>query len=271
MTTADSSPLVALSRAVLVRNDRRVLDEVDLAVGRGEIVTVIGPNGAGKSSLIRAILGLEKLDGGEVRRAPGLSVAYLPQRYQLDPALPLSVRRVLTLTHSPSEERIQAVLEELGIGRLLDSSALRLSGGELQRVMLARALLREPELLVLDEPTQNVDATGALDIYQVIARQRARTGCSVLLVSHDLNVVMAATDRVYCLNGHICCSGKPTDVGRDRAFVELFGEAAARTLAPYTHHHDHVHAPDGSVAGPHDHGHDHAHHHGPQHDHHHSH
>jgi zinc transport system ATP-binding protein len=252
-------PVIALSRAVLVRNERRVLDHVDLEVGRGEIVTLIGPNGAGKSSLIRAVLGLEKLDGGEVRRAPGLSLSYLPQRYQFDPALSLSVCRGLTLTHAPAEDRLRAVLEELGIGRLLDASAQRLSGGELQRVMLARALLREPELLVLDEPTQSVDATGAIDIYQVIARQRARTGCAVLLVSHDLNVVMAATDRVYCLNGHICCSGKPSEVGRDRAFAALFGEAAARTLAPYTHHHDHVHGPDGAVAHDHDHSHDHRH------------
>lgn len=266
MSGVPSSPAIVLSQAMLKRNDRQVLDHVDLTVARGEIVTIIGPNGAGKSTLIRVLLGLEKLDGGEVRRAPGLSVGYLPQRYQLDAALPLSVRRVLTLTTAVSEARLQAVLAELGIEQLLDASALRLSGGELQRVMLARALLRDPELLVLDEPTQNVDATGAIEIYQVIARQRERTGCSVLLVSHDLNIVMAATDRVYCLNGHICCSGKPNDVGRDRAFVDLFGEAAARTLAPYIHHHDHVHGPDGAVAGPHDHAHhQHGHHHGHDH------
>lgn len=257
MTGVGQHPAVSLSGAVLKRNDRLALDHVDLSVDRGEIVTVIGPNGAGKSTLLRAVLGLEKLDAGTVRRAPGLTLAYLPQSYQLDPALPLSVRHILTLTHTPSETRLHAMLEELNIGRLLDASALRLSGGELQRVMLARALLREPDLLVLDEPTQNVDATGALEIYQVIARQRARTGCGVLLVSHDVNVVMAATDRVYCLNGHICCSGKPTDVGRDRAFVALFGEAAGQTLAPYTHRHDHVHGPDGAVTGHHDHHHPH--------------
>ena len=251
MTADELPPAASLEGAVLKRNDRLVLDHVDLTVGCGEIVTVIGPNGAGKSTLLRAVLGLEKLDGGALRLAPGFRLAYLPQSYQLDQILPLSVRRILTLTHSPSEERLHAMLEELNIGPLLDASALKLSGGELQRVMLARALLREPDLLVLDEPTQNVDAAGAIEIYQVIARQRARTGCSVLLVSHDLNVVMAATDRVYCLNGHICCSGKPSDVGRDQAFVALFGEAAAKTLAPYTHHHDHVHAPDGTVAGGH--------------------
>ena len=245
-------PVVSLSGAVLMRNGRRVLDHVDLAVGRGEIVTVIGPNGAGKSTLLRAVVGLDDLDSGEARRAADLSISYLPQSFQLDPSLPLSVRRLLTLTHTASEQRLRATLEELGVGNLLDASALQLSGGELQRVMLARALLREPGLLVLDEPTQNVDAAGALEIYQVIARQRARTGCSVLLVSHDLNVVMAATDRVYCLNGHVCCSGKPADVGRDSAFIAIFGEAAARTLAPYAHHHDHMHGPDGAVTGPHD-------------------
>jgi len=264
MTGADQPPAASLSGARMKRNGRLVLDHVDLVVGRGEIVTVIGPNGAGKSTLLRAVLGLEDLDEGTLRLAPGLRLAYLPQRYQLEPALPLSVRRMLTLTHTPTEERLQAMLEELNIGRLLETSVLRLSGGELQRVMLARALLREPDLLVLDEPTQNVDPAGALEIYQVIARQRARTGCSVLLVSHDLNVVMAATDRVYCLNGHICCSGKPSDVGRDRAFVALFGEAAGKTLAPYKHHHDHVHAPDGTVAEGH-----HAHSHDPSHGHHH--
>ncbi len=261
MPATSSDAAVTLTGAVLTRDGRRVLDHVDLSVGRGEIVTVIGPNGAGKSTLIRAVLGLEKLEQGAVRRAPGLTLAYLPQRHHLDPSLPLSVRRLLTLTHAPDEKRLQAVLDELGIGALLDASALRLSGGELQRVMLARALLRDPQLLVLDEPTQNVDAAGALEIYQTIARQRDRSGCSVLLVSHDLNIVMAATDRVYCLNGHICCSGKPTDVGRDKAFVDLFGAAAAQTLAPYTHHHDHVHGPDGSVADACDHHHDHTHHH----------
>lgn len=240
-------PVVALTGAVVRRNDRLVLDHVDITVGRGEIVTLIGPNGAGKSTLVRAILGLERLDAGRIKRASDLTVAYLPQRYQLDPTLPLSVRRLLTLTHSASDDRLKAVLDELSIGNLIDTSALRLSGGELQRVMLARALLRDANLLVLDEPTQNVDATGALEIYDLLARRRATTGCSILLVSHDLHVVMAATDRVYCVNAHICCSGKPEDVGRDRAFTALFGRAAAKTLAPYTHHHDHVHAPDGSA------------------------
>jgi len=260
--------VVTLSGAVLRRDQRLILDHVDLSVGRGEIVTLIGPNGAGKSTLIRAALGLEPLDAGEIRRAPGLKVAYLPQRHSIDHALPLSVRRVLTLTHAYPRARLSEVLDELRIGALIDAPVQRLSGGELQRVMLARVLLAETDLLVLDEPTQNVDAAGALEIYEVIARQRDKTGTSVLLVSHDLHVVMAATDRVYCVNGHVCCSGKPEDVGRDQAFIALFGKAAARTLAPYTHHHDHEHAPDGSVAGTHAHHHHHGHEHG--HGHHHS-
>lgn len=256
VSAADPAPAVALSGAVLRRGARLVLDHIDLSIGRGEIVTLIGPNGAGKSTIVRAVLGLEKLDGGEVRRAPGLTAAYLPQRHHLDPALPLTVRRLLTLTRSHSGAHMAEVLDELRIGALIDAPALRLSGGELQRVMLARALLCEADLLVLDEPTQNVDAAGALEIYDIIARRRDRTGCGVLLVSHDLHVVMAATDRVYCVNTHICCSGRPEDVGRDRAFAALFGEAAARTLAPYTHRHDHAHAPDGTVACA---GHDHPH------------
>lgn len=243
--------VAALTGAVVSRNRRNVLDGIDLAVSRGEIVTLIGPNGAGKSTAVRAILGMETLDAGTVYRAPGLKVGYLPQRHALDPALPLSVRRLLTLTENHPPARLERALDELRIRNLLDSQVLAISGGELQRVLLARALLREPDLLVLDEPTQNIDVTGAVEIYQLIARQRDKTGCGVLLVSHDLNIVMAATDKVVCVNGHVCCSGKPADVGRDRAFLELFGTAAAQTLTTYIHRHDHVHAPDGTVSGTH--------------------
>ncbi|MHB1206418.1 MAG: ATP-binding cassette domain-containing protein [Rhodospirillaceae bacterium] len=239
--------LIALRHATVTRGARRILDNVDFTIGRGEIVTLIGPNGAGKSTLVKVALGLERLDEGVMWRAPDLTVGYQPQKYTLDPALPLTVRRLVTLNTAASPAKVAEVLALLRLERLPDADVHTLSGGELQRAMLARALLREPRLLVLDEPSQNLDVAGAVEIYQIIAAARKATGCSVLVVSHDLNVVMAATDRVYCLNTHLCCSGAPEDVGRHSAFLELFGAAAAKTLAIYPHHHDHVHAPDGTI------------------------
>jgi len=252
-------PLIDVRGACMTRSGRRILDKVDFAVYRGQIVTLVGPNGAGKSTLVKAALGLERLDSGEVRRADKLKIGYQPQRLALDQTLPLSVRRFLTLTEKHSIERVQHVLQDVGVPHLIDASVHTLSGGEWQRVMLARAVLRRPDLLVLDEPTQNVDIAGAVEIYQIIARLRDAIGCGVLMVSHDLNVVMAATDQVYCLNGHICCSGHPADVSRDREFQRLFGPTAAATLAIYPHSHDHTHAPDGSIAPACDHHHGHAH------------
>ncbi len=246
--TSSGDALVEVSGASITRDGRRILDAVDLAIGAREIVTLIGPNGAGKSTIVKAILGLEPLDRGSIRKRPGLKVGYQPQRFPLDRALPLPVHRLLTLTQVKPRARLLEVLAQVGVAHLIDASVHILSGGELQRITLARAILRRPDLLVLDEPTQNVDMAGAVEIYQIIAGLPKAIGCSVLVVSHDLTVVMAATDRVYCLNGHVCCSGRPEDVSRDQEFLRLFGPAAIGTLAVYPHHHDHVHAPDGGVA-----------------------
>ncbi len=256
--------LVDIREGCIVRGGRHILDRVDVVVHKGEIVTLVGPNGAGKSTLVRVALGLEKLDGGTFHRTPGIKIGYQPQKIALDRTLPLSVRRFMTLTQAASDAEVKEALNEVAVPHLMEASVHTLSGGEWQRVKLARAVLRRPDLLVVDEPTQNVDTTGAVEIYQIIARLRAATGCGVLMVSHDLNVVMAATDQVYCLNSHICCAGHPADVSRDAEFQRLFGPAAATTLAIYPHSHDHSHAPDGSVQGGHAHpGHDHHHHHYP--------
>ena len=241
MMTAHSDPLVEVSGARITRDSRRILDGVDLTIGAREIVTLIGPNGAGKSTMVNAILGLERLDHGIIRKRPNLKIGYQPQRFPLDRALPLPVHRLLTLTQEKPRTRLLEVLTQVGIAHLIDESVHILSGGELQRVTLARAILRRPDLLVLDEPTQNVDMTGAVEIYQIIAGLPKAIGCSVLVVSHDLTVVMAATDRVYCLNGHVCCSGRPEHVSQHAEFVRLFGPAAATTLAVYPHAHDHIH------------------------------
>lgn len=218
-----------------------VLSAVDMEVHEGEIVTLIGPNGAGKSTLVRVILGLLAPTRGKVWTRPGLRVGYVPQRMAIDPVLPLTVRRLLTLARPDSAPAPGAVLDEVAAGELIDRSVHDLSGGEFQRVLLARALLREPELLVLDEPVQGVDFGGQLALYTLIGRLRRRRGMGVLLVSHDLHLVMAATDRVICLNQHVCCSGAPEAVSRLPEYAALFGPGAAEGLAVYSHVHDHEH------------------------------
>jgi zinc transport system ATP-binding protein len=239
------APLLVDVRALTLRHGpRTVLRSVDLTVRAGQIVTVIGPNGAGKTSLVRLVLGLLKTDSGTVWQRPGLRVGYMPQRLQIDPTLPLTVRRFLTLWGPSSSRMISRLLAEVGVPQVEDRAVQSLSGGELQRVLLARALLRQPDLLVLDEPVQAVDVQGQADLYALIADLSRSRNCGVLMVSHDLHLVMARTDIVVCLNGHVCCQGVPEHVGQHPEFVALFGRAAP-ALAIYHHHHDHGHAADG--------------------------
>lgn len=224
-----------------------VLTGIDLAVRAGEIVTLIGPNGSGKTTLTRIILGLLNPDGGRVVRRQGLVVGYLPQRFSIDPVLPLTVSRLMTLTHSCSQAEISDALTMTGVSKLADANVSELSGGELQRVLLARALLRKPHLLVLDEPTQGVDFAGEAELYGLISTLRDKLQCGVLMISHDLHMVMSSTDQVICLNHHICCSGKPEAVRLNPEFRALFGPSAVQNIAPYTHDHDHTHDVSGAV------------------------
>jgi zinc transport system ATP-binding protein len=220
---------------------RQVLDGVNLAVRRGDIVTLIGPNGAGKTTLVRVILGLLKPQSGRVKLKPGIRIGYMPQRLALSENMPLTVRRFLQLGCKTCDSDLMQVVDELGIEDLLQHPMLRLSGGEHQRVLLARALLRKPDLLVLDEPVQGVDVTGQAALYGLITRIRDQLNCAVLMISHDLHLVMATTDQVLCLNHHVCCSGHPESVSQHPAYLELFGSPASAKLAVYTHHHDHTH------------------------------
>lgn len=240
-------PLIE-ARGVSVRlGGRLVLDNVDLQVSRGEIVTLVGLNGSGKSTLVRTLLGLLKPQRGSVTHLSGLRVGYSPQHVSRDPTLPMTVRRFLTLgTHAPPS-RLQSVLGDVGARDVLDHQIADISGGELHRVLLARALLREPHLLVLDEPLAGVDVSSQSDLYRLIAAVRDRYECGVLLVSHELHVVMAATDTVVCINRHVCCKGHPRSVARDPQFISLFGRQIAETLAVYEHHHDHRHEVTGAT------------------------
>ena len=221
--------------------DLPVLRHVDFRIDPAEIVTVVGPNGSGKSTLVRALLGHVPTDTGRVERLPGLRIGYVPQRVHIERAMPMTVRRFLSLPVRVSDAEARAVLERTGVPGLQSRQITALSGGQFQRVLLARALLNRPQLLVLDEPTQGLDQPGIIAFYKLIEEVRRETGVAVLMVSHDLLVVMRASDRVVCLNGHVCCEGTPEAVSASPAYRALFGSEAQGTLALYQHHHDHDH------------------------------
>jgi len=241
-----SELLATLNQVTVEFDDRLVVDRVNLTVHRGDIITIIGPNGAGKTTLIRAILGLQKASSGEVTLSRKLVIGYVPQHLALESTLPLSVKRFMMLTGRGLAE-CQAALQKTGVGHLLDVSVHHLSGGEKQRLLLARALVRQPDLLVLDEPAQGVDINGQAALYELIRQLRDELNCGIIMISHDLHLVMAATDRVICLNQHICCSGHPADISHDPAFIETFGPRVAESLAVYHHHHNHNHDLHGDV------------------------
>ena len=229
-------PLIELKGVSKGFAERPILQAIDLCLLPGRIVTLIGPNGAGKTTLVKVVLGLLKADEGRVRRSSNLRVGYMPQKLQIDPTLPLRVDRFLRFANADRDACVKA-LERVGAGHLMRHSVGALSGGETQRLLLARALLRKPNLLVLDEPVQGVDVMGQEALYQLIGELRQELNCGILMVSHDLHLVMAATDEVVCLNRHVCCHGTPQQVSVDPAFVALFGSKTAL----YSHQHDHQH------------------------------
>ena len=239
--------LVAAKGVTLAFRGKPAVENVSIAVHACEIVTLIGPNGAGKTTLARALLGLVPVLAGRVTRKPGLRIGYVPQRFPIDRIIPLSVRRFMSLSEAVPRERAAACLAETGAGRLINAQMCELSGGEFQRVLLARALARDPQLLVLDEPAQAVDFAGAAQLYELIAAIRDKRGCGFLLISHDLHVVLGASDRVVCLNRHVCCEGKPGTVAGHPEYMRLFGPKAAASLGIYEHRHDHTHALSGEV------------------------
>jgi zinc transport system ATP-binding protein len=243
---ATSAPLVAAEAVSLALGGKPVLEHVNIAVYPAEIVTLIGPNGAGKTSLARVLLGLVGGASGAVTRRPGLRVGYVPQRFPIERTMPLSVRRFMSLSCRIPNELAQHCLAETGAAALVEAQMYELSGGEFQRVLLARALARNPHLLVLDEPAQAVDFAGAAQLYDLVAAIRDKHDCGVLLISHDLHVVLGASDRVICLNRHICCEGIPSAVAEHSEYARLFGPNAA-SLGLYRHRHDHAHTLSGDV------------------------
>jgi len=238
-------PLLRLEKVSVSVGSQEILQGIDLDILPGEILTLIGPNGAGKTTLVRIVLGLMPFSGKRHIQA-GLRIGYMPQKLELNPQLPLTVKRFLQLSGA-HDKQIQEHATETGVEKIFSYPIQSISGGELQRVLLARALMNQPDLLVLDEPAQGVDVHGQAEMYRLINQIKAEHGCGVLMVSHDLHWVMAQTDKVVCLNQHICCHGHPDHISHDPAFVELFGKEVSESLAPYTHHHDHDHDLRGNV------------------------
>ncbi|GHA30969.1 zinc import ATP-binding protein ZnuC [Devosia pacifica] len=236
-----SNQLVRLNGVAVARGRRTLVSGIDLSIARGEIVTLIGPNGSGKSTTAKVVTGVLRASRGQVWRKPGLRIGYVPQKLSIDWTLPLTVERLVTLTAAFAPHEVEAALRAVGAAHLKRAAVQDLSGGEFQRVLFARAMIRKPDLLVLDEPVQGVDFAGEIALYELIREIRDTTGCGILMISHDLHVVMAETDTVLCLNGHVCCRGTPDTVKASPEYRQLFGARAAETLAIYQHDHSHDH------------------------------
>ena len=244
--SSENSTLVKLNNAGFKQNDKWLVEGVSLKVEKGKIVTLIGPNGSGKSTTAKIALGIYKNIEGTVEKYTN-KVGYVPQKISIDWTLPLRVYDFMLLTENIKDEAIDEALTLTGVIHLKNKNLGNLSGGEFQRVLIARAISKKPELLVLDEPVQGVDYTGEIALYELIKRISDTLNCGILLISHDLHTVMTATDHVVCLNGHVCCSGTPMDVAKNNEYKTLFGEQASQILSVYEHKHDHVHSDKGEI------------------------
>ena len=242
----ENNTLVKLNNAGFKQNGKWLVEGVTLAVEKGKIVTLIGPNGSGKSTTAKIALGIYKNIEGSVEKYTN-KVGYVPQKISIDWTLPIRVRDFMLLTENINEKKIDEALSLTGVIHLKNKSLGNLSGGEFQRVLIARAISKKPDLLVLDEPVQGVDFTGEIALYKLIKKITDELNCGILLISHDLHTVMSATDHVVCLNGHACCSGSPIDVAKNNEYKALFGEQASQILSVYEHKHDHVHSNDGDI------------------------
>ena len=244
--SSDQNILVKLNNAGFSIKDKWLVKGVSLQVEKGKIVTLIGPNGSGKSTTAKIALGIYKQIDGSVEKYTN-KIGYVPQKISIDWTLPLRVKDFMVLTDNLDDRTISEALSLTGVIHLKDKNLGDLSGGEFQRVLLARAISKKPELLVLDEPVQGVDFTGEIALYELIKKISEDLNCGILLISHDLHTVMSATDHVVCLNGHVCCSGSPIDVAKNREYKALFGEQASQTLSIYEHKHDHIHTSEGKI------------------------
>ena len=246
MQNLDKKILVQLENVGVFQNNKWLVEDVSLKVEKGKIVTLIGPNGSGKTTTAKITLGIHKNIKGKVKKFTN-NIGYVPQKISIDWTLPIRVTDFMQLTHNLSENEIENALKLTGVKHLKNNDLRNLSGGEFQRVLIARAISKKPDLLVLDEPVQGVDFKGEIALYELIKTISDKINCGILLISHDLHVVMTATDYVVCLNGHVCCSGSPSAVANNKEYQKLFGDRASTILSVYEHRHDHTHSPDGTV------------------------
>ena len=245
--TENNIPLVRLDNAGVRKSSKWIIRGVSFEILKGQIVTLIGPNGSGKTSTAKMILNIFQTDEGKIEKNTE-KVAYVPQKINIDWTLPLRVVDFMKLTSNIRHDQIIEALTLTGVEKLINNEVRNLSGGEFQRVLIARAIAKKPELLVLDEPVQGVDFNGEIALYKLIKNISDKLNCGILLISHDIHFVMSATDHVICLNGHICCSGTPKVVAKNPEYIKLFGEHTTSTLSLYEHHHDHSHSTDGSIS-----------------------
>lgn len=245
--TAKDSPLIQLKDIYVILDGKTILENINLSIYPNSITTIVGPNGGGKSTLLKVLLKLQTQSQGEVIHQEGITIGYVPQKLYLDRSIPITVHKFLSLKPKVTNKEIQHALSMFNIEHLAQNSMQKLSGGEQQRVLLASAILGRPQLLVLDEPMQGVDITGQTELYQLLNKTRDWLNCAILIVSHDLNIVMANTDDVLCINRHICCAGTPEKIAGDPNFIHLFGDQFAKNVAFYTHHHNHHHDLHGDI------------------------
>lgn len=241
------SPLVQLKNITLTIDNQTILQNISLNIQPNSITTIVGPNGGGKSTLLKVLLKLLPATSGKVHHKKGVKIGYVPQKLHLDPSIPITVQRFLSLKPNATPPLIAEALSLFSVSHLAHHQMQKLSGGELQRVLLARAILDRPQLLVLDEPMQGVDITGQTELYQLLNKTRDWLNCAILMVSHDLNIVMANTDEVLCVNRHLCCAGTPEAISSEPSFIHFFGDQFAKNVAFYSHKHNHHHDLHGDV------------------------
>ena len=246
MNKENKKILLKVENASFSKNNKWLVKGVSLEVKQGEIVTLIGPNGSGKSTTAKIALGIYKDIEGKVKKFTN-KIGYVPQKISIDWTLPIRVIDFMSLIEEPTDEQINTALNLTSVKHLRNKNLSDLSGGEFQRVLIARAIAKQPDLLVLDEPVQGVDFKGEIALYELIKKISEELNCGILLISHDLHVVMSATDFVVCLNGHVCCSGTPEAVSKNNEYQELFGDRASSILSLYAHKHDHTHSQDGTI------------------------
>ena len=242
-----NNSLIKLENAGVYRSSKWLVRGISFEINKGQIVTLIGPNGSGKTTTAKMILNILDTDEG-MATSNTSKMAYVPQKINIDWTMPLRVIDFMKITNNLNNTQITDSLTMTGVDKLLYNQIHSLSGGEFQRVLIARAIAKKPDLLVLDEPVQGVDFNGEIALYNLIKKISSNLNCGILLISHDMHFVMSTTDHVICLNGHICCSGNPSSVVKNPEYIKLFGEHNSETLSYYQHQHDHSHNNDGSVS-----------------------